>query len=289
MAQREETVFCDTMFYFPTTMTPAEARIEAIERARIYAIADNFGTSVDQHMSTTITNEDQRSHTSTFFMGESDVRGIWIKDVKEPLVQQEIIGEFILTRVSVKGVARERSMAEITFDVCIYNRKEDNEKPMKTVIPTSSFYQKNGTLSDFFMKFKSPIAGYMLAYFIDEQGDAYLVAPNREATDGAYIVDAETEYTFFSKHHADKTQMATDEIVVGTTKQREINQLYILFSPNKLPKAPTEPGHIIVMGNMSGTTPPFTSHKDFQKYLTRCFRDKEFQIKKLRFSIEKMN
>ena len=78
--QKTAKVSATYTYYAPETMSIEEAKRVALDRAKIQAIADEFGTIVSQSTSTVITNKNGESDTQFFALGGSDVK-VKIKSV----------------------------------------------------------------------------------------------------------------------------------------------------------------------------------------------------------------
>ena len=66
-AQRTEKVTGRYTYYAPENVTLEEAKRTALDRAKLSAIADEFGTLVTQSNSTVLSNEKGRSNSSFFW------------------------------------------------------------------------------------------------------------------------------------------------------------------------------------------------------------------------------
>lgn len=106
-SQRTTKVSATYTYYAPETMSVEEAKRVALDRAKIQAIADEFGTIVSQSTSTVITNINGESDTQFFALGGSDVKGEWIETIGEPEYEINYINNQLLVRCVVKGKARE--------------------------------------------------------------------------------------------------------------------------------------------------------------------------------------
>ena len=72
-------------YYAPENVTLEEAKRTALERAKITAIADVFGTLVTQNNSTILINKNGKSDSQFFSLGGSEVKGEWIETTKGPI------------------------------------------------------------------------------------------------------------------------------------------------------------------------------------------------------------
>ena len=84
-AQKVQKVTATYTYYAPENVTLEEAKHTALDRAKISAIADAFGTLVTQNNSTVITNQNGESDNRFFSLGGSEVKGEWVETIKEPV------------------------------------------------------------------------------------------------------------------------------------------------------------------------------------------------------------
>lgn len=225
-AQSERWVEGEFTYYTPPNVSLESARATAIEQARIQALADEFGTLIEQ---TTLTRQQNKNGKSTIDMlalGESTVKGEWLKDAKEPQTEVSYEDNFLMVKAHVWGLAREMVSVPIDIDVKVL---------------------KNGTLGrfeddwfrdgdDVYLSFQSPASGYLAVYLMDDKGDAYCFLPYAADPDGMFVVKANKPYVLFSSNHAEPSE-ACDEYVLTCAKEMERDLLYVIFSPNPFVKA----------------------------------------------------
>lgn len=89
-AQRAHRVCGEYTYYAPKNLSQFEAETIAIERARLQAISDEFGTMVDQTNLSLIQNRNGESHTDFFSLGETAEKGEWLEDTSEPQIESVI-------------------------------------------------------------------------------------------------------------------------------------------------------------------------------------------------------
>ena len=77
-AQKVQKVTATYTYHAPENVTLEEAKRTALDRAKIQAIADAFGTLVTQSNSTVVTNQNGQSDSRFFSLGGSEVKGEWI-------------------------------------------------------------------------------------------------------------------------------------------------------------------------------------------------------------------
>ena len=221
-AQRIAVVQAEYTYVTSLEMSVAEAKRIATERAKIQALADEFGTTVSQTNSTHINNSSTSSTLNFLSIGNSEVKGEWLADTKEPIYVVRISDNDLIVKVTVCGRAREI----VTASIDISARLLRNGKEQK--YESSDFC--NG--DDLFLAFSTPIDGYLAIYLIDESSNAYRLLPYSSAKEGAQEVKAGIDYLFFDNNQASTEQGKNliDELTITTDKTVEHNEVYILFS-----------------------------------------------------------
>lgn len=106
-AKNEYTVVATDRFYVPEHMSLEEAKRTALDRAKINAIEDKFGTVVSQSNSIIIENDNGESKSKFTSFGGSHIKGEWIETISQPIYNIELENGFTIITVSVKGKIRE--------------------------------------------------------------------------------------------------------------------------------------------------------------------------------------
>lgn len=269
IAQNERQVRGEYTYYAPQNVSIELAKTTAVERAKVQALADSFGTLIDQTVFTQMENADGKSNTNMFALGESTVKGEWLKDTKEPETEVTFEKEMLIVKAEVWGKARTIESAPIDIKTKIL---------------------KNGTLDRFeddhfrdgdeiYMTFQSPTKGYLAVYLMDADGNANCFLPYAGDTDGMFEVKANKQYVLFSENHAEKGERC-DEYIMTCEGKHENNMIYIIFSPNMFVKAnDTQSGEKVQVGNESLSLPRQLPYKNFQKWLLMNRRlDKQMQV-----------
>ncbi|MBO5580366.1 MAG: DUF4384 domain-containing protein [Prevotella sp.] len=206
-------------------MTLEEAKHTALDRAKISAIADAFGTLVTQNNSTVITNQNGESDNRFFSLGGSEVKGEWVETIKEPVYDVRYDGGLLI--VSVEVVGRIRELVDAGLDLTVKILRNGVEPKYES----TDF--RNG--DDLYLMFKSPIDGYLLAYMYDETSNQVVrILPYIQSTQGNVSVRADKEYVFFKKHRNDRHKV--DEYTMTASKPVEFNTLYVIFSTKEITK-----------------------------------------------------
>ena len=271
-AQRVEKVCGEYTYTAPENVTLEEAKATALERAKIEALADKFGTIVSQNNSTIIKNNGESSKVDFFSLGGSDVKGEWIETLQEPTYEINYKDNVLMVKASVCGKAREIVNAGINFTAKILCNGIDQKNE------SDEFHSGD----DLYLWFKSPAKGFLAVYLIDESQNAFCLLPYRSNENGKVDVKANKEYLFFSKKVVPtQEQSSVDEYTMTCDQSMESNKIYVIFSPNQFTKANDE-------DNKPNALPRQLSFKDFQEWLVKNrTHDKEMSVKVKNITIKK--
>lgn len=239
-------------FYAPENMSPAEARRVALERAMTTAIANEFGTLVSQYSSTVLKNDESFSVDNFFSIGGSEVKGEWVRTIGEPEYTISYESDMLVVKVKVKGEAREIETASINFDVRTLRNG--------TTLRFESYEFKNN--DDMFLYFKSPEAGYVAVFLLDEATtDVSMLLPYASSSVSSYPVRRGKAYVFFSENTCEKEDVGeVENYVLICNADVEYNSIYVVFSPDKFTSPLSEKRHLDV---------PVITYEEFNKWLTR--------------------
>lgn len=224
-AQKVQKVTATYTYYAPENVTLEEAKHSALDRAKVSAIADTFGTLVTQNNSTVITNQNGESDNRFFSLGGSEVKGEWMETIKEPVYDVRYDGGVLI--VSVEVVGRIRELVDAGLDLTVRILRNGVEPKYES----TDF--RNG--DDMYLMFKSPIDGYLLAYMYDETSNQVVrILPYIQSTQGNVPVRADKEYVFFKKHRNDRH--IVDEYTMTASEPVEFNTLFVIFSSKEIIK-----------------------------------------------------
>lgn len=270
-AQKVKSVEGEYTYYAPENVTLEEAKRTALNRAKIQALADAFGTIVSQYNATRVENRNGRSDIDFSSIGGSEVKGEWIETTGEPNYDISYEGRMLVITVHVKGKAREIVSASIDFQAHILrNGTEDKFE--------SDQFRSGDEL---YLSFQSPVSGYLAVYLVDAENQVYCLLPYRNQTDGIYPITANRRYLFFSVKEAPRQEQAfVDEYIMTCERASEHNQIYVIFSPNQFVKATDK--------ESDNRLPRELSFENFQKWLVKCRKqDQEMNLKINPIAIEK--
>lgn len=271
-AQDVRTVDAEYTYVVPENVSMADAKKNALENAKIQAIADAYGTVVSQTNTMRMANRNGQESVDFLSIGGSDVKGEWIETIGEPEYHVEIdnnSGQMVV-HVKAKGRIRELTTKAVEFQAKVLrNGTEDR-------FESDKFYNDDS----FYLSFISPVAGYLAIYLVDVGNDAVCLLPYQKQQDGIYSVKANQRYVFFSAQDAPAVEEPLVDLYYMTALYPvEQNQVYVIFSPHPFVKA-TDSGGNGQLRQLKGD--------DFQKWLAKCRkRDVDMTVKMIPISIWK--
>lgn len=251
--QRVVDVCGEYKYIVPENLSLAEAKAIAINQARLTAIANEFGTIVSQTNLTSIHVENGTAHNNFLSLGETEVKGNWLGDSKEPEVKPMYEDNHLVIYASVCGKARELQTAEIELLMQIISNGFETER-----------FKNNDRVS---VRFKSPVGGYV-AIFIrnDEENIVSCMLPYENEEGKARKVKSNTEYTYLST--SDPIYPYQEETILVTNKKVEFNTFVLVFSEKEFAMPLSDMGEFV----------PELSIEGFQRWLRRNrINDKSMQ------------
>lgn len=223
LAQRVKTVGGEYTYVAPKNMSPEEAERIAFERLKTKLIAEEFGTVVSQTNLTKVENQNGQSNIDFSSYGGSEVKGEWIETVKGPHFENGFVDGLVVVKVSARGKIREIVSSKVEFDSRVLrNGTEDRYE-------ADRFREGD----DLYISFAAPVDGYVAAYLIDNENTAYCLLPYKGQKEGNVRVEAGKRYVFGSVGcAAPEEKPIVDEYFMTCSQQQEVNQVYVVFSPN---------------------------------------------------------
>ena len=259
-------VTAEYTYYAPENVSIEEAKRVALQRARVEAIAEAFGTLVRRSNATRVENANGRSDVKMLSLGMSEVKGEWLRTEGEPEYEIAYEEGMLAVTARVKGVIREVVNAAVDFDARVLrNGTEDR-------MEGTDFREGD----DLYLSFRSPVDGYVTVYLLDGAGTAYCLLPYRGDTGGRVEVKGNRRYVFFSAAEAPEGERwGVDEYTMtrgeGAGDGPEVNQVYVIFSPRLFTKAVDYAGE--------GLQPRELPYEEFQEWLFRCRKaDEEMRV-----------
>lgn len=262
-SQRTSKVSATYTYYAPETMSVEEAKRVALDRAKIQAIADEFGTVVSQSTTTVISNKNGESDTQVFSLGGSDVKGEWIETIGAPEFRLMFDSHFLVVTCTVKGKARQCTQSKLDFTATLLR----NGHSLK--------YQSDEFShgDDMYLHFISAYSGYLVAYWIDMSSNmAYRILPYRSDDSSLLRIKRDKEYVFFSSDEGPEV----DEYNLTCGTNIEYNELSVFFSENPF----------VIPPAISDSSGLYGIPLDkYEKWKLRLIRDGKIKVKSYNITI----
>ena len=268
-AQKAEKVEGHAVIYHNDDITPAEARRKVVEQARFEAIKEKFGANISQNNISLITEENGTSNASVFMLGESDLRGTWVRDTKEPRVETHLVEGRTVYEAWVEGEARELVQAPVDFKwKLLANGKTDRYEAME-------LHEDD----DFYITFQSPVSGYLMVFVADDKETVNLLIPD----EGEEYCQVRRNEVKLLVDDPDRSWVAT----LPENRNVEYDQLYVIFSPNELhpPITKVKDDNSDLKADLRHVAE--LSFKDFHKYLGKLRKDPKLQMEKMLVKISR--
>lgn len=274
-AEHIEKVSATYTYVASENLTIAQAKEIALERAKNEAIADKFGTLINQSNSTLMSNADGKSMVDFYSLSSSDIKGEWIETLGEPKCEVSYDKDMLVIKVSIEGRAREIVSAGVNLDVKLMRTIADGKK-----VASTDF--QNG--DDLFLQFSTPQSGFLAVYLLDKK-TAYCLLPYMRDETGRVAVKANKKYIFFSPADAlSEEKTLVDEYTMTCEGNTEMDKVYVIFSPNLFTKA-NDNGGEDVNGLMLPRKLPYA---DFNKWLSKnCLHDEMMTVVMQNITIKK--
>jgi hypothetical protein len=271
LAQHIEKVRAEYIYHAPENISLEEGKRIALERAKLQAIAEEFGTIVSQSNTTMVRNLNGESSTDFFSLGGSEVKGEWIETIGEPVYEINFEKGLLVIKVMVIGRIREINRVQIDLKVEVLCNGTDLK------FARTNF--KSG--DDLYLYFQSPVDGYLAVYLLDEVSQmVYCLLPYKNSSGVVTPIKHDKPYIFFSTEYAGDKEFLVDEYTMTCLNSVEQNTLYVIFSPNEFAKANSK--------NVDERLPQELSFEEFQKWLVKgMVRDKEMKIERKNLMINR--
>lgn len=245
-AQKVVSVSGECQYQVPETVSIADAKNIAIERAKNEAMASEFGMVVSQTNTSTTKVVDGKVETDFFSMGGTESKGIWLEDTKEPEINIFCENGEIMVEAKVWGKAREIKTSETEMDIKVLcNGKE------------SEYFKDKDKFS---IDFKTASKGYVAIFLRDDIIDdpIFCLLPYENENGEPREVKGNTLYNFLSSKDPIYPRRL-QETTLRTEKSIEFNTIIIVFSKNKFTMPLSD----------DGTYVPETPTEKFQKWLRK--------------------
>ena len=255
-AQKIKKVSGEYTYYVPSYISLDQAKVIALDRAKIQLIADEFGTLVDHTTVSRVENINGISDIQMLSLGEIEVKGEWIETIGDCKYHIGYENDILYVKVRLSGRIREIVTAPIGIkSILLKNGTEDKYE-------SSEF--RSG--DEMFLSFQSPIDGFVTVYLYDGKNTVYSLLPYRNQPVSSVAIKANQRYVFFSQADSDIIPFPmVDEYILTCSDELELNRMYIVFSPNLFTKALDEEGD-------SADKPRILTWDKFQKWISKCRR-----------------
>ena len=268
-AQRNKKVCGEYVYYAEGDVSVNEAKAIALEKAKLQALAQEFGTVVAQSTMQPETHDDAGDHTFFSQLSSVEVKGEWLENVGDPVYSIEFVQDMLVVKCSVCGMARAVSNEIADFSASVLKNGTD--------LKFADTHFRTG--DDMYLHFKAPSDGYVAVYLVDEAPDAYCLLPYAGDADGLYPVKHGQEYVFFSIDKEPKEKAIVDEYTLTSSAPVERNRIYVIFSENPFTKA--------VDTQLQDGLPRQLSFADFTNWLNkRRARDSHMGVKVMYIDIK---
>jgi len=254
-AEKVKKVTAEYVYYAPENISVDEAKRIALERAKLQAIADEFGTVVSQTSSTRVINNSSQSTVDFVSVGASEVKGEWVETLSDPKYEVLYEDGQLAVAVSIKGSIRKFTTEHIDFKVATL-RNGTNDDCESTEFTDGD---------QLFLRFQSPIKGYLLVYLLDEaEKKVYQMLPYGSSVAPAWEISDDKAHILFSIEHAPySVKSEVDEYIMTSESPKSYNDIYVLFSPEPMTHALSSPDR------GSESAPKQLSVKEFRKWLNK--------------------
>lgn len=229
-AQDLKRVKGEYIYHAPGDVTLEQAKQTALQRAKVQALADAFGTVVTQSNATRVENASGRSETSMIALGGSEVKGEWIETIGEPTYSISYEQEMLVVKCTVAGKAREITSDKPVFEAHVL--RNGTETRFESDVFRSG--------DDLYLQFRSPVDGWLNVYLDDGQGNVAAMLPYRAQGFGATEIKGNKDYLFFSRQ--DAATGDADEYTMTCNGTMELNQVVLVFSENPFTKVSSSDG-----------------------------------------------
>lgn len=248
------------LYHGSPALTIDEAKLKAVEQAKIQLIADRFGTVVGVSNTSVTSVRNDRTSTNFLSIGGTDVRGEWLSTNGEPKIDAHFDQNQNMWFISVQisGIIREITAVRPFVNARILRNSLD---PMAE----SDIFYGGDYL---FINFRSPVGGSLLIYLYDTEGVSRLL-PYKGSADGSFHVEGATDYTLFNVSQSPVNIAGMYTLTCGA--ETEINRIYMIFSQKEI----VHPNDNL---NMGSNMPASLSFEDFQKWMTKARRYDEDMV-----------
>lgn len=212
-----------------------EAMVIAERKAREVALEKAFTKTM---ASITVSEYDSETEQWNFKkVQQSVIAGKWLADTRNPEFEILEYGK----KIKVKVWGQAKALKTIDHN-CEIGLLREELKPAIENAGIYEYYDKD----HFYLKFSSPISGYLTVYGIvlsvgehvnRASDEAFRLLPYSRATESVYAIEAGKEYILFSPKNPNngenERKIDHSRFLVSQDKKMEYNRMYVIFSPNE--------------------------------------------------------
>lgn len=259
-SQKTVNVCGEYCYVAPDNVSPADAKRIALERARLEAMAKEFGTNVSQTNLSTTHIKNGETETDFLSMGGTEVKGDWLGDTQEPEINISYEQNSLVVTAKVCGKAREIVSSAVDLSIKVFCNGIESER-----------FKNNDKLS---VEFKTPVDGYLAVFLRDDNmGIVSCLMPYETENGKARAMKRNKTSILLSTK--DPLYPYREETILVTSQEQEFNTLVFVFSEKEFAMPISDMGEFV----------PELSIEDFQKWLRRN-RVKDNQMQVIEKSVE---
>ena len=252
-------VSVDYTYYAPPSAGEDEAKVNALKRAKLQAVEDHFGTTVQQNNSTLVIADGNNSDVKFTSQAESEVRGEWVQTIGVPEYKVWYDGGLVVN-VRVKGLISPIDETQTDLDIKVLCNGVSDK------FERTEFHDGD----DLFVRVTSSVDGF-IAVYLSDMNNVYCLLPYPDDDGHASFIRGGVARTLFSYDHNDADE-SVKQYHLTCEQGVEVNMLYVIFSVKNFDKA---------VDDMADTLlPRQLPDERFRKWLSSCKRrDRQFQIR----------
>jgi hypothetical protein len=264
-AQDLQTLEKTYIYYAPQTESLEQAKRTAVNRAKVEALRERFGSIVSGASAMSLITKNHITQSKFVSLSsEGEVNGEWIADIETPKVKTTLGEMGLIVEATVKGKARELPSNAIDFSAKILRNT-----------PDARYESSEFMVGDYiFAHFMSSVDGYLAVYLLDGE-TAYCLLPYDRNKEGKFHINHGEEYILFNfdNYSEDEDPMEIKQYRASVEgQQQDLNQIYFIFSPNEFTKA-LDKYSKDEKGKVVSSLPRNLSWEDFQKWIIRVRRN----------------
>lgn len=266
LAAKPVKVQAEYVYVISPDETERQAIANAVEQARLKAMANRFGTFVASNTSIKTSNVNGNSNVDYSSLGSCDIAATWVETTYENTERLLFDGQPVI-RATVAGRAKAIDVSAPQFEVSVNRVMSDG-----SLLPSTNFKHHER----FDISFVSPTDGYVAIYATDGVNNAFRLLPEASANVAEPVkVERGTQYRFFSNSNPVMT--------LDPDENSAVLRISVLFSSKKKPFAlPVDESSHSEQGDINGW---LVSPQRYQSWLSRMLNDNTSQRRDIFVSI----